>query len=93
MKTLKLSEQTHAKLTRVLGQLMADTGKSKTYEDAVEALLSQSVVMPQEFVVEVADFMEKNKQFGYVTVAEFLKDAARSKMQSLKREEKPNSPP
>ena len=93
MKTLKLSEQTHAKLTRVLGQLMADTGKSKTYEDALEALLSQSVVLPKELLVEIEDFIEKNKELGYATVAEFLKDAARSKMQSLKSEEKPNSPP
>jgi hypothetical protein len=41
MKTLKISDQTHAKLTRIVGQLTAETGKIATYEDAICALLSK----------------------------------------------------
>ena len=39
MKTIKISDQTHAKLTRVVGQLTAKSGKIKTYEDAICTLL------------------------------------------------------
>ncbi|MCW4007386.1 MAG: hypothetical protein NWF09_01660 [Candidatus Bathyarchaeota archaeon] len=41
MKTLKISDETHAKLTRIVGQLTATSGKKKTYEDAINALLDQ----------------------------------------------------
>ena len=41
MKTLKISDQTHAKLTKIVGQLTAETGKIATYEDAICALLSK----------------------------------------------------
>ena len=41
MKTLRISDETHAKLTRVVGQLTAVTGKIRTYEDAINELLSK----------------------------------------------------
>jgi hypothetical protein len=41
MKTLKISDQTHAKLTKIVGQLTAETGKIATYEDAISALLKE----------------------------------------------------
>jgi hypothetical protein len=41
MKTLKISDQTHAKLTKIVGQLIAETGKIKTYEDAICVLLDK----------------------------------------------------
>ncbi len=39
MKALKVSDQTHARLTVVVGKLTAATGKIKTYEEAICALL------------------------------------------------------
>ena len=77
MKTLKISDQTHAELTREVGQLTAESGKINTYEEAIEALLHRSALLPQELLNEVAAFLEKNRQLGYVTKEEFLKDAAR----------------
>ncbi|MCW3994520.1 MAG: hypothetical protein NWE98_00015 [Candidatus Bathyarchaeota archaeon] len=41
MKTIRISDETHAKLTRIVGQLTATTGKIKTYEDAINELLSK----------------------------------------------------
>ena len=41
MKTLKISDETHAKLTQIVGQLTAAAGKIKTYEDAINELLSK----------------------------------------------------
>jgi hypothetical protein len=83
MKTLKISDQTHAELTRVAGQLTAESGKIRTYEDAVEALLHRSTLLPPELLCEIEAFLEKNKQAGYVTKEEFLKEAARSLMEQL----------
>lgn len=47
MKTLRISDQAHAKLTSVVGRLMAETGRTKTYSDAIEAILNKSVVLPR----------------------------------------------
>ena len=56
MKAIKISDQLHAELTSVVGQLIAESGKTKTYENAIEALLHRSIVMPPKFIVEVEDF-------------------------------------
>ena len=37
MKTIKISDGAHKKLTATLGTLMAQTGKMQTYQDAIEA--------------------------------------------------------
>jgi len=41
MKTLRISDETHGKLTATVGTLMAQTGKMQTYQDAIEALLKK----------------------------------------------------
>jgi hypothetical protein len=87
VKTLKISDELHAELTAVLGQLTAKSGQIKTYEDAVEALLHQSVVMPPELVQEIEVFVSKNKQLGYSTKEEFLRGAARWLMEQLRIEQ------
>jgi hypothetical protein len=88
MKTIKISDQTHAKLTTIIGKLMVETGKPKTYQDAIEALLRQSVVLPQNILAQIEDFIQKNKQFKYKTKEEFLKDAIRFRMEALTGENK-----
>jgi len=40
MKTLRISDEIHRKLTATVGTLMAQTGKMQTYQDAVEAMLT-----------------------------------------------------
>jgi len=42
MKTLRISDDVHGKLTATVGTLMAQTGKMQTYQDAIEAMLNQS---------------------------------------------------
>jgi len=83
LKTLKISDEAHAKLTSVIGRLMAETGKMKTYSDAIEALLSKSVVLSPELLNEVETFMENNEKLGYVTREEFVHDAIRSRLACL----------
>jgi len=83
MKTLKISDDVHQKLTSLLGELMAQTSKMQTYQDAIEAMLSQSVILPPELLSEVETFIEKNKQRGYTTREEFVRDAIRFKLDWL----------
>ena len=83
MKTLKISDEAHAKLTSVVGRLMADTGKMKTYSDAIEALLSKSVMLSPELLDQVESFIKDNVLLGYTTKEEFIQDAIRSKLALL----------
>jgi uncharacterized protein YgfB (UPF0149 family) len=80
MKTLKISDDVHQKLTALLGELTAQTMKIQTYQDAIEALLSQSVIMPPELLVEIEKFIEKNKKRGFTTKEEFIRDAIRFRL-------------
>ena len=77
MKTLKISDDVHQKLTALLGELTAQTMKMQTYQDAIAALLSQSVVLPPVLLREVEDFIEKHKRKGYTRKEEFIRQAIR----------------
>jgi predicted CopG family antitoxin len=41
LKTVRVSEEVHRKLTRLLGERMAKTGKTQTFNDIIEDLISQ----------------------------------------------------
>jgi hypothetical protein len=65
LKTLRISDGAHAKLTSIVGRLIADTGKMKTYSDAMEALLSKSVMLPPELLDEIETFIQTNAHLSY----------------------------
>ena len=77
MKTLRISDDVHQKLTALLGELTAQTSRLQTYQDAIEALLNQSVILPPELLREVDTFIEKNKHKGYTRREEFIRQAIR----------------
>jgi hypothetical protein len=83
MKTLRITDDVHQKLTALLGDLTAQTSKMQTYTDAVEALLLQSVVLPPELLAQIESFIWKNKHLGYTTREEFIRDAARWRLRFL----------
>jgi len=83
MKTLKISDEIHQKLTQFLGELTAQTMKMQTYQDAIQALLSQSVILPPELIAEVENFIQENKHLGYTTKEEFIRDATRARLRQL----------
>jgi len=64
LKTLKISDEAHVKLTSIVGRLMAETGKMKTYSDAIEAILSKSVILSPELLNEVECFIRENAPVG-----------------------------
>jgi Arc/MetJ-type ribon-helix-helix transcriptional regulator len=80
MKTLRISEDIHQKLTVLLGELMAQTSKMQTYQDAINALINESVILPQELLIEIQNFIEENRQFGFTTREEFIRDAVRFRL-------------
>jgi metal-responsive CopG/Arc/MetJ family transcriptional regulator len=77
MKTLRISDDVHQKLTALLGELTAQTSRLQTYQDAIEAMLNQSVILPPELLREVDAFIEKNKHKGYTRREEFIRQAIR----------------
>jgi hypothetical protein len=91
MKAIKISEKSHTELTSLVGQLTAESGQIKTYENAIEALLHRSIILPPKFLVEVEAFLETNKQFGYITKEEFVREAVRWFMDNLNRKHKGDS--
>ena len=77
-------------LTRLLGEMIAQSGKAKTFSDVIEALVSRSVLLPPEVVRHVEEFVEANKQLGYTTREEFVREAVTEALRRLsgKHEEK-----
>ncbi|MCW4005685.1 MAG: hypothetical protein NWF04_03695 [Candidatus Bathyarchaeota archaeon] len=86
MKTLRISDDAHQRLTGMLGEITAQTMKMQTYTDAIESLLSQSVTLPPELLNETQNFIENNRQLGYTTREEFIRDAIRYRLQYLKND-------
>jgi hypothetical protein len=84
MKTLKISDDVHSKLTSLLGELMAEKSKMQTYQDAISALLKESVMLPAELLVQAENFIEENKNFGFTTKEEFVRDAIRFRLSWLR---------
>lgn len=86
MKTLRVSNNAHQKLTALLGELTAQTMKMQTYTDAIESLLSHSVILPPPVLTQVEGFIGENKHLGYTTREEFIRDAVRWRLHFLKGE-------
>lgn len=86
LKTLRISDDAHQKLTALLGELTAQSMKMQTYTDAIENLLSQSVMLPPELLTQTESFIEENRHLGYTTKEEFIRDAVRWRLRILKDE-------
>src|SRR5512143_3260923 len=84
MKNIKISDDVHTKLTSLLGELTAETSKMQTYQDAITALLNESVMLPPEVLTQTQNFIEENKQMGYTTKEEFVRDAIRFRLDWLR---------
>jgi Arc/MetJ-type ribon-helix-helix transcriptional regulator len=86
MKTLRISDDAHQKLTALLGEITAQTMKMQTYTDAIENLLSTSVTLPSQLLNETQNFIETNRQLGYTSRDEFIRDAIRAQLRFIKDE-------
>ena len=86
MKAIKISDDIHSKLTGLLGELTAETNKMQTYQDAINALLEQSVILPSEVIARVENFIEENKDTGFTNKEDFVRDAIRYRLERLKND-------
>ncbi len=68
----------------MLGEITAQTMKMQTYTDAIENLLSTSVNLPPELLNETQTFIETNRNLGYTSREEFIRDAIRTQLQFKK---------
>jgi len=84
MKTLRISDDAHQKLTAMLGEITAQTMKMQTYTDAIENLISTSVNLPPELLNKTQNFIENNRNLGYTSREEFIRDAIRSQFRFIK---------
>ncbi len=67
----------------MLGEVMAQSGKTQTYSDVIEALVSRCVLSPPELIRHVEEFIEANKQLGYTTREEFIREAVTETLRKL----------
>jgi hypothetical protein len=82
LKTLRVSDSLHDKLTRLLGEMMAKTGKPQTYTDVVDRLTAQSIIMPTK-LLEKIDAVINTKQFSCKSREQFIEDAVTAMIQNL----------
>jgi len=66
----------------LLGEMMAKTGKPQTYNDIIDTLTAQSVIIPTK-LLEKIDAVINAKQFGYKTREKFIEDAVMAMLQHL----------
>jgi predicted nucleic acid-binding protein len=84
LKTIRVSDGLHGKLTRLLGEMIAKTGKPKTYNEIISALTDQSVIISTE-LLEKIDTVINIKQFGHKTREQFIEDAVTAMFQHLSK--------
>ena len=63
-------------------------GKMQTYQDAIEAIINQSAMPPQDLLVEIEEFIRKENGHGYATKEDFLRDAVRWRLRNVSGEYK-----
>jgi len=87
MKTLRIEDDTHQKLTSLVGELTAQSGKMQTYADAITSVLETSIILPENLIEEITQAIKEGKIVGYTTTTEFVRDAVRRRLEETKGEE------
>lgn len=71
---------------------MAKTGKPQTYNDVINALTAQSVIIPAELLENIDAAINEKKQLGYKTREQFIEDAVTALLQTLSDSHKQEKP-
>jgi hypothetical protein len=83
LKTLRISDTAHRELTRLLGEMMAKTGKAQTYRDVIDELTTHSIVISTELLEKIDKVISANKQLNYATREKFVEAAIRNFLKNL----------
>ena len=89
MKAIKVSDDVHSWLTGRLGLLIAKSGKQKTYDDALRALMNQAILLPEEMVSHIQELIA-NRELGYTNPEEFVREAVRDKLVTINKKTRPS---
>ncbi len=89
MKAIKVSDDVHAWLTGRLGLLIAKSGKQKTYDDALRALMNQAILLPEEIVSHIQELIANN-ELGYTNSEEFVREAVRDRLTTINNKMRPS---
>jgi hypothetical protein len=92
LKTIRISDAAHRELTRLLGEMMAKTGKSQTYNDVIDALTAQSVIIPANLLEKIDAAINANEQLGYETREQFIENAITALLQNRPGSHKQEKP-
>lgn len=87
MKTLRVQDEVHEKLTTLVGELTAESGKLQTYADVLTKLLETSIILPEDLIKEISEVIKDRRVVGYTTPADFVRDAVRRRLEEIKSEE------
>jgi len=87
MKSIRIEDDIHEKLTSLVGELTASSGRMQTYADAIERLLSTSIVLHEDLVKRINDLIKGSRLLGYNNHVEFVRDAVRYYMKDCLEEE------
>jgi len=87
MKTVRVEDEIHGRLTTLVGELTAQSGKLQTYTEALTKLLETSIMLPEDLAEEVAEAIKSRKAVGYTTVTDFVRDSVRRRLEELRDEE------
>lgn len=87
LKTVKIQDEIHLKLTALVGELTAESGKLQTYADVLNKLLETSILLPEDLVTKTTEAINNHRAVGYTTVTDFVRDAVRRRLDELKTEE------
>jgi hypothetical protein len=77
LKTLKISDDVHRKVTATVGTLMAQTGNMQTYQDTIEAMINRAVILPPELLAEIENFHRNKHAFGAIQQGKSLYETLR----------------
>jgi len=87
MKSIRIEDELHDKLTVLVGELTAESGRMQTYADAINKVLETSVVLPEDLIKRIKDLIKTGKLLGYKNHLEFIRDAVRDRLEEVLEEE------
>ena len=85
MATADVSEAVRSNSRRLL-ELKAQIEKMQVSQGALEALLNQMVILPKDLLLDIEDFIRRNRKLGFSTIEGFLSDAVRFRLAWLKED-------
>jgi len=73
LKTMKVTEETHRELIRLVARLMAETGERQTFDTALMIMIRSSIRLPEGLMEKVSEIVREYKV--YYSNVDFIVEA------------------